>query len=263
MKDEASGYRRVFFMKTKDEVSDLLKQFFIDAEKETERKAISLRTDNGTEYVNEKVKKVLKSMGNFHHPMLSNALIWQNGKTGHYVTLHDHCYSTDLSRTDCYLLWTEAVGTAAYLRNRVPNQGIMSTTPYYEWYKKKPDVSHLRVFDGKAFVRIPDSKRRKMDPKAKRTVFVRYDRLTNKIYRVFDPIKKIIERVSVVIIKDVADVNNQVLFPLPSDEQVEDFEESSVEDREELPVEDRETSYVEKSRNYQLSRHTQITVKLK
>lgn len=47
MKDEASGYRRVFFLKTKDEVSNILKQFFIDAERETGRKAISLRTDNG------------------------------------------------------------------------------------------------------------------------------------------------------------------------------------------------------------------------
>jgi len=57
MKDEASGYRRVFFMKTKNEVSSILRQFFIDAEKETGRKAISLRTDNGTEYVNEDVKE--------------------------------------------------------------------------------------------------------------------------------------------------------------------------------------------------------------
>lgn len=35
LKDEAFAYRRVFFMKTKDEVSDILKQFFIDAERET------------------------------------------------------------------------------------------------------------------------------------------------------------------------------------------------------------------------------------
>lgn len=72
----------------------------------------------------------------------------------------------------------------------------MSTTPYNEWYEKKPDVSHLRVFGAKAFVHIPNSFRRKMDSKAKKTVFVGYDRLTDKIYRVFDPIKKVVERVS-------------------------------------------------------------------
>lgn len=53
-------------MKTKDEVSSILKQFFIDAERETGRKTISLRTDNGTEYVNETVNKVLNSMGIIH-----------------------------------------------------------------------------------------------------------------------------------------------------------------------------------------------------
>ena len=66
IKDEASGYRRVFFMRTKEEISDILKQFFIDAERETGRKAISLRTDNGTKYIHKKVKKVLKSMGIIH-----------------------------------------------------------------------------------------------------------------------------------------------------------------------------------------------------
>jgi len=62
LKDEASGYRRVYFMRSKEEVSEILKEFFEDAEKETGRKAISLRTDNGTEYVNDKVKEVLKTM---------------------------------------------------------------------------------------------------------------------------------------------------------------------------------------------------------
>lgn len=66
LKDEASGYRRVFFLKTKDEVSGILKEFFLEAEKETGRKVISLRTDNGTEYVNEKVKQVLKGMNITH-----------------------------------------------------------------------------------------------------------------------------------------------------------------------------------------------------
>lgn len=99
-------------------------------------------------------------------------------------------FNTDISKVDRHLLWTGAIGTAAYLRNRVPNRGINTTTPYSEWYGKKPDVSHLRVFGAKAFVRIPDSMRHKMDPKAKKTIFVGYDRYTDKVYRVFDLEKK-------------------------------------------------------------------------
>lgn len=233
LKDEASAYRRVFFMKTKDEVSDILKQFFIDAERKTGRKAISLRTDNGTEYINQNVKEVLKSMGIIHELSPPNVEQCNGMAERENQTLHDTArsllFNTDLSKTDRHLLWTEAVGTAAYLRNRVPNRGFTNTTPYCEWYGKKPDVSHLRVFGAKAFVRIPDLMRRKMDSKARKAVFVGYDRLTDKVYRVFDPIKKVIETVSDVIIQDTTDVNSQVLFPLSSDEQEEDFEESSAE----------------------------------
>lgn len=60
LKDEASSYRRVYFMKSKEEVSSILKEFFLEAEKETGRKVISLRTDNGTEYINNNVKNIFK-----------------------------------------------------------------------------------------------------------------------------------------------------------------------------------------------------------
>lgn len=200
VKDEASGYRRVFFMKTKAEVCSILKQFFVDAEQETKRKAVSLRTDNGTEYVNENVREVLKSMGITHELSSPNVKQCNGMAERENRTLCDTSrsllFNTDLSRTDCHLLWTEAIGTAAYLRNRVPNRGIMSTTPYFEWYGKKPNVSHLRVFGAKAFVHIPDSMRQKLDPKAKKTIFVGYGRLTDKIYRIYDPVKKVVQRVS-------------------------------------------------------------------
>lgn len=90
-------------------------------------------------------------------------------------------------------------------------------------YEKKPDVSYLRIFGAKAFVRIPDSMRRKVDPK--KTIFVGYDRFTDKIdLPIFDPIKKSWRESDV--IQDVEDANNSVLFSLSPDEQEQDFEES-------------------------------------
>lgn len=194
LKDEASGYRRVFFMRSKEEVSSILQEFFLEAEKETGRKAISLRTDNGTEYINDKVKDVLKKMNITHELSPPNVKQCNGMAERENRTLCDTArsllFNTDISKTDRHLLWTEAIGTAAYLRNRVPNRGINTTTPYSEWFGKKPDITHLRVFGAKAFVRIPDSLRHKMDPKARKTIFVGYDRFTNKIYRVFNLEKK-------------------------------------------------------------------------
>jgi len=56
-------------MKSKEDVSSILKIFFQDAEKELDRKAISLRMDNGTSftsYVNDKVKEVLREINITH-----------------------------------------------------------------------------------------------------------------------------------------------------------------------------------------------------
>jgi len=234
LKDEASGYRRVYFMRSKEEVSEILKEFFEDAEKETGKKAISLRTDNGTEYVNDKVKEVLKTMNITHELSPPNVKQCNGMAERENRTLCDTAqsllFNTDLSKKDRLLLWTEAVGTAAYLRNHIPNRGIINTTPYNEWYGKKPNVAHLRVFGAKAFVHIPDSMRRKMDPKARKTIFVGYDRFTDKVYRIYDPEKKIVERVADVVIEDVTDIVDQVLFPLSCEESEEVFEEPTTEE---------------------------------
>jgi len=84
---------------------------------------------------------------------------------------------------------------------------------------KKPEITHLRVFGATAFVRIPDSMRRKVDPKAKKTIFVGYDRYTDKVYQVFDLKRKIVERIADVTIEDVMNTNEQILFPLIFEEQ--------------------------------------------
>jgi len=83
----------------------------------------------------------------------------------------------------------------------------------------------LRVFGATAFVRIPDSRRHKMDPKAKKMVFVGYDRHTDKVYRVFDLERKIVERVADVTIDDVMNTNEQVLFSLMFEDQEETSKE--------------------------------------
>lgn len=68
-----------------------------------------------------------------------------------------------------------------------------------------------------------------MDPKSRKAIFVGYNRLTDKIYCVFDPMKKIVERVSDIIIQDTVDKDNQVLFSIPPDNQEEIIEEPFIE----------------------------------
>lgn len=56
------------------------------------------------------------------------------------------------------------------------------------------------------------------------------------MYRVFDSEKKIVERVADVLVEDVSDTVEQVLFPLPSEEQEEESKESPSKEFQEFQV---------------------------
>ena len=84
--------------------------------------------------------------------------------------------------------WGEALSTAVYLRNRSPTKAVTEMTPYEAWTTKKPSVAHLRVFSCDAYTHIPKDERGKLDPKAKKCIFVGY-REETKGYRLYDPVR--------------------------------------------------------------------------
>ena len=81
--------------------------------------------------------------------------------------------------------WAEAVNTAAYLKNRSPTKALQGKTPFEAWYRKKPNVEHLKVFGCKAYAHIPKDERHKFDSKARKCVLLGYDDFT-KGYRLYD-----------------------------------------------------------------------------
>jgi hypothetical protein len=82
--------------------------------------------------------------------------------------------------------WAEAVATVVYIMNRTPIAIVHGMTPEEKFTSKKPNVSHLRVFGYIAYVHVPDEKRSKLDPKAKKCIFIKYS-LEQKGYRCFNP----------------------------------------------------------------------------
>jgi hypothetical protein len=82
--------------------------------------------------------------------------------------------------------WAEAVATVVYIMNRTPTTAIHGMTLEEKFIGKKPDVSHFRVFGCIAYMHVPDEKRSKLDPKAKKCIFIGYS-LEQKGYRCFNP----------------------------------------------------------------------------
>jgi hypothetical protein len=79
-------------------------------------------------------------------------------------------------------LWAEAMVTANYTHNRLPSR-VHGKTPCEKFFRKKPDVSHMRVFGARAYMHIPKENRKKMQSVSERGVFVGYEP-NYKAYRV-------------------------------------------------------------------------------
>ncbi len=72
-----------------------------------------------------------------------------------------------------------------YIMNRTPTTVVHGMTPEEKFTRKKPDVSHLIVFGCITYVHVPNEKRSKLDPKAKKCIFIRHSS-KQKGYRCFN-----------------------------------------------------------------------------
>ncbi|MCO5611256.1 hypothetical protein L7F22_065508 [Adiantum nelumboides] len=74
--------------------------------------------------------------------------------------------------TPCY--WAEAASTAVYTMNTTRTAAVHDMTLEETFTGKKPNVSHFKVFGCIAYVHVRDELRTKLDPKAKKCVFIGY-----------------------------------------------------------------------------------------
>jgi len=84
--------------------------------------------------------------------------------------------------------WAEAVDCAIYLSNRCPTKSLNGMTPQEAWSRRKPSVSHLKVFGSIGYVHVDDQVRTKLDDKSKMMIFVGYDQ-KSKGYKFYNPIE--------------------------------------------------------------------------
>jgi hypothetical protein len=82
--------------------------------------------------------------------------------------------------------WAEAINCENYIVNRTPTKALKNITPEEAWTKIKPDVSHFRVFGSIAWAHIPHEKRKALQPKSEKCIFVGYSEDV-KGYRILQP----------------------------------------------------------------------------
>jgi len=123
-------------------------------ENQTNQRIKVLRSDNGTEFVNERLSGILWSSGIKHETTVPYSP-QQNGvaeRLKRTLVERDRTMLME-SHLNPYL-WAEAIATAVYLKNHSPTKALSRTTPDEAWSGRKPDLRHLRIFGCCAFVKV-------------------------------------------------------------------------------------------------------------
>jgi hypothetical protein len=167
----------LYFSKSKDEVFSKFKEFKALIENLSERKIKILGSDNGEEYKDVGIKREITTPYNPQQNSVAerkNRTIMEAVKT----MIHDQ----DLPMC----LWAEAAMTVVYVQNRWSHNALGFKTPEEMFTRKKPEVSHLKIFGCPVFIHIPKEKRNKLEPSGKKGIFVGYCEVS-KAFRIYIP----------------------------------------------------------------------------
>mgnify|MGYP002775250692 FL=1 len=185
--DDFTRFTILYFLKEKSGAFKAFISYKAYVENHGQHKISTIRSDNGGEYFSKEWIKFCEDHGIRHeHTVPYNPQ--QNG-----IVERKNMTLLDASR--CMLqvaglhnqFWEEAVATACYVQNRSPHKVLGLNTPYAIWYGHKPHLGHLRVFGCIAYSHIPQEKRRKLDPHARKCIFTGYGEASGvKAYRLFD-----------------------------------------------------------------------------
>lgn len=143
LKDDYSNYRTVYFMSHKSETEEKIRYFLKFAKITTGNKIRTLRTDNGREFVNIRVKKLLEEKGIIHETTVTYSPE-QNGKAERDMrTIVEAARTMMQAKRINKILWAEAVNTAVYVLNRTSKSRVQGITPFQLWTGKDFDLKNL------------------------------------------------------------------------------------------------------------------------
>jgi len=176
---------------------------FSDYQKRAEKihhplKIKALRTDGGTEYLGEMSihlnKRAIEHQMTTHYSPESNGVAERLNRTLNEMAM-SMLFAANLPDT----LWPQAIGTAVYIRNRLPHSALKGdTTPFELWTGHKPSLAHLCTFGCKVYVHVPKAKGKKYGPKSQVCYLVGYGE-SDGIYKVYDPKSNKVHRVRNVV----------------------------------------------------------------
>ncbi|KAJ9545833.1 hypothetical protein OSB04_025540 [Centaurea solstitialis] len=190
--DDYSRFTWVFFLRTKDETSGLIKPFVKRVENQVNLRVKVIRSDNGTEFKNADLNSFCEEKGierQFSAPRTPQ----QNGVAERRNRTLIEAARTMLADSKLPItFWAEAVNTACYVQNRVHVVKSKGKTPYELFKNKKPFIGFFVPFGCPCSILNTKSHLGKFDSKSDDGFFVGYS-IQSKAVRVFNTVSRTIE----------------------------------------------------------------------
>ena len=205
--DDYTGTIIVYFLKNKSDTVAATERFLADVSPYGNVKCI--RTDNGTEFTAKCFKDLLVKNA-IKHEFTAPYSPHQNGTVERsWRTIYDMARCILLHANLPKTLWTYAVKTSAYIRNRCFNPRT-GKTPYEMFTDNKPNLRNMHIFGTVCYSYKQEKK--KLDPRSERGIFLGYDG-QSPAYLVYYPNRNDVKRVRCVKFTDKFPHENMEIVP--------------------------------------------------
>ncbi|GJT40072.1 retrovirus-related pol polyprotein from transposon TNT 1-94, partial [Tanacetum coccineum] len=183
--------------KSKDEAPDFIIKFLKMIQLRLKVPVRRIRTDNGTEFVNQTLCEYYEKVGISHETSVARSP-QQNGvveRRNH--TLIKAARIMLIYTKASLFLWEESIATACYTQNRSIIRLRYGKTPYELLHDKIPDLSFFHVFGAICYPTNDSENLGKLQPKADISIFIGYV-LIKKAFRIYNRrTRRIIETIHV------------------------------------------------------------------
>ncbi|GJW24935.1 retrovirus-related pol polyprotein from transposon TNT 1-94 [Tanacetum coccineum] len=183
--DDYSRFTWVKFLASKDEAPDFIIRFLKMIQVRLNATIRNIRTDNGTEFVNQTLRDYYESVSISHETSVARTP-QQNGVVERRNrTLVEAARTMLIYAKALLFLWAEAVATACYTQNHSIVRLRHGKTPYELLHDKKPDLSYLHVFGALCYPTNDSENLGKLQAKADIGIFIGYAP-KKKAYRIYN-----------------------------------------------------------------------------
>nr|GEZ98989.1 retrovirus-related Pol polyprotein from transposon TNT 1-94 [Tanacetum cinerariifolium] len=183
--DDYSRFTWVKFLRSKDETLDFIIKFLKMIQVRLKVPVCRIRTDNGTEFVNQMLRDYYEEVGISHETSVARSP-QQNGVVERRNRTLIEAARTMLIYAQAPLfLWAKAVATACFTQNRSIIRLRHGKTPYELLHIKLPDLLFFHVFGALCYPTNDSENLGKLQPKADIGIFIGYAP-TKKAFRIYN-----------------------------------------------------------------------------